>query len=422
MRFNVGNVLTYLFLFLIPWQTRWIFFEAQLGGDIWEYGKMSIYVTEILLLLIIAFRRRIQFLPGSKKPVKHLLFTLLAVLLSLSFSVDTLLSAHALLHVLFAGLLFFVLLDKRLSTKVCAFSFLAGLSIPSLLGWGQVLLSKTFSSTLLGLASHDVLLSGTSVIETQGERLLRAYGSFSHPNVFGGFLVFALLLTGFMFYKKNTKIQEHSLLAFSILFVSTLLVTFSRSAWVGLAAALIVFAIFSLRARIRIPRTLFQTILLSSIALISMMVIFSVPLFTRFTPTERLEAKSLSERQIEYSQINSIVFKQPATGIGVGAYTVQLEQEFKEQSIWSYQPIHNVPLLIFAETGVIGFIAIVFWIVSIDRITHAFSRFPSGIFAMSFGTALLVVALLDHYLWTSWVGLALLAIVFAFSLRIVLEE
>src|SRR3989344_8224312 len=43
----------YLFIFLLPWQTRWIWQDAFLNGFTWEYGRFSLYGTEILVGLIL---------------------------------------------------------------------------------------------------------------------------------------------------------------------------------------------------------------------------------------------------------------------------------------------------------------------------------------------------------------------------------
>ena len=47
------NYGTLIFVFLLPWQVRWIYHEAILNGQIWEYGRFSLYGTEILLILIL---------------------------------------------------------------------------------------------------------------------------------------------------------------------------------------------------------------------------------------------------------------------------------------------------------------------------------------------------------------------------------
>ncbi len=45
--------LLYIFVFLIPWQTRYIYKYLSLGGEVFEYGKLAIYVSEAVLLLLI---------------------------------------------------------------------------------------------------------------------------------------------------------------------------------------------------------------------------------------------------------------------------------------------------------------------------------------------------------------------------------
>src|SRR3989338_10708627 len=39
----------YLFIFLLPWQTRLIWHDARLNGYVWEYGRFSWYGTQLLL-------------------------------------------------------------------------------------------------------------------------------------------------------------------------------------------------------------------------------------------------------------------------------------------------------------------------------------------------------------------------------------
>jgi len=46
-------VLTLLFVFLIPWQARWISSIGKINGREWEYGTQSLYATEILLGVIL---------------------------------------------------------------------------------------------------------------------------------------------------------------------------------------------------------------------------------------------------------------------------------------------------------------------------------------------------------------------------------
>ncbi|NIP33026.1 hypothetical protein GWO25_04000, partial [Candidatus Saccharibacteria bacterium] len=37
------NYLLWLWVFLIPWQARWIIVDPVLEGSVWEYGRLSLY-------------------------------------------------------------------------------------------------------------------------------------------------------------------------------------------------------------------------------------------------------------------------------------------------------------------------------------------------------------------------------------------
>ena len=50
---KILDYLLMLFLFLLPWQTRWFYQSGSLNGGYWEYGTFSLYGTQILLWLII---------------------------------------------------------------------------------------------------------------------------------------------------------------------------------------------------------------------------------------------------------------------------------------------------------------------------------------------------------------------------------
>jgi len=53
---HVNKIIEYgilLFVFLIPWQARWIISIGKINGREWEYGTQSLYATEILLGVIL---------------------------------------------------------------------------------------------------------------------------------------------------------------------------------------------------------------------------------------------------------------------------------------------------------------------------------------------------------------------------------
>ena len=46
--------LLYLFVFLLPWQTRWVARDYQIRGDVFEYGRIGLYAFDIILIILLA--------------------------------------------------------------------------------------------------------------------------------------------------------------------------------------------------------------------------------------------------------------------------------------------------------------------------------------------------------------------------------
>jgi O-antigen ligase len=145
-------------------------------------------------------------------------------------------------------------------------------------------------------------------------------------------------------------------------------------------------------------------------------------IFARFNPALRVEAISIEERASQYQTFPSVFALNPLTGVGPGAYVFALERISKGQPSWSYQPMHNVFLLILAELGTVGFGAFGYFLFEIGRVVFAYRKTTGGIFAVSFFMALLILGSFDHYLFSLWPGLALLVLVLALCMRIVERE
>ena len=46
----------YLLVFLLPWQTRWIIKAGMINGGYSEYGTISLYGTDILLIILLMIK------------------------------------------------------------------------------------------------------------------------------------------------------------------------------------------------------------------------------------------------------------------------------------------------------------------------------------------------------------------------------
>src|SRR3989338_3364958 len=291
----LARKLTYLILFLLPWQTRWIFSQQLLLGSVWEYGKVSVYGVEILMGILFLLRaKKTQWPRSFVIPVLMIGFTFL---FSLLFSEQRVVSLVVIGHVLFVIGFVFCLLNKDLSVSVLLKVFFVGLIIPCLLGWFQVLTGSSPSMKWLGLAAQNSTVLGTSVVEIGTERLLRAYGSFPHPNIFGGYLAVAIFLLFWFLVTKRKERVSFWLLFCLILFSSTLVITFSRSAWLGLITAFIFSFIGNGKKRFFSFQRAWPFLTIIFLSSILSTFLFQEAFSTRLQGQARLEQKSVMERQ-----------------------------------------------------------------------------------------------------------------------------
>jgi hypothetical protein len=75
---------------------------------------------------------------------------------------------------------------------------------------------------------------------------------------------------------------------------------------------------------------------------------------SRFDLGNRLEAKSIQDRQLSYSQLDWRNPKDIIFGQGLGLNTYQAYQKYQASSIDEVQPIHNWFILALAEIGLMG--------------------------------------------------------------------
>lgn len=419
--------------FLLPWQTRWMFYETLLGGQPFDWGVLSLYAVELLLLAVIIG----SGLPKIEKRAQRLAMLVVAIVIVCLASVGPAISDGlafvATMHIAFATLFFIGLLDERVSMTRVIVGFCAGLVGPSLLGIYQTLFGGSGPSTLLGLATRDVSRLGEAVFEiANGARIERAYGSFPHPNIFGGYLAIGMI--GLLSLWRRTKEKrDQMLIGLGLaLFVAAMICAFSRSAILGLGLGLLVGAIVLRRKKTqnRIPddRRVYERTKKLSIFVVALVFIvlafastFAAPMIaSRINSDSPLEARSVSERVEQYRDWPAIVDGHWLFGRGAGNYTIATREVFNEWEWWQYQPIHNAALLIIAEIGVVGFVILTAWIASVVSMTigRVESRpYGEGVTAIAMGCVLLVVAMFDHYLWSLWPGLALTAMVMAISVR-----
>jgi len=405
--------------FLLPWQTRYIFGWSYLSGASTQFGILSLYATQALLilglLLVYVLRGRPRIDPRYQLVLSWGAGIVFIAVLSGVLAHQSIPALAGMLDLACAAVAFLALLDKRVSLKPVMIAFVAGLSIPIGLGLIQVFMGASGASTWLGLASRDAQTLGDAVVVTgNGTRMLRAYGSFPHPNIFGGYLAVALLVLSSLATPKNRKLMLGTIL----LFAFGLFLTGSRSALLGFALGSGL-ALLVLRTRnLGLTKKLLLPIASLVVGMVLLVTLFAPQLAAAVRGGGALENRSLSERSEQYQEfLSTMQGTDWLLGNGPRNYVFALAEAHPDRGVWEYQPIHNVPLLLLSELGVIGFLVVLGWVVCLDR--QNFSRFPErqSALAHGMGKVLFVIIFFDHYLWSSWAGLMLVVFVAALMLR-----
>lgn len=435
---SILDGLILIYIFLLPWQAVYIFDEKFINGFKSQLLTGQIFATEIILWLIIilylvfsfqfsVFKKFPAFKLGGKKQMFILALWLFLAYsgLSIFWSADRLAEYYLWLHFLEAGALLLIILTSNASIIKLLWALLLSAGLQGLLATQQFLSQAIPANKWLGIAAHSAAVPGDIVIEVADGRWLRAYGSFSHPNILGGFLVLGLiagLMLWLHYFRSPDKIfiagnsarnkfaalwlKLLSVLSVSMIASAGLFFTFSRSAWLAAGLVFILFIILSMQMirKLGSAREIFQFLLFplgSLLLLAAFFFIFNSLILARADATNRLEAISKTERINQISESLTMIKSAPLFGTGLNNYTEKLSGFFPLRSAYQLQPVHNIYLLILSELGFIGLTLFLLLIAAALNLRLD----KKNILSLSPLAACLAIGLFDHYFWTSYAGL-----------------
>lgn len=396
------NHFSLLLVFLLPLQTQLILAEYSLYHNANTGPTAGLFIIEILTLLLaslVCFHYRHHLLQITKYLSQQIHLLVASSLLLFATIITLLLNPHLLslvhlIHLLSAcALILIILLQPHLKHKFIL-AFASGLIPSVILGIYQVIFGHSPASTYLGLAERSASNLGDSIYIIQDQRILRAYGFFSHPNIFAGYLTTALILLNTFTSKLNKKIIP----ALNVILIIGLILTFSKSAIIALFLTTIIY--YSSTQKI----TSNKSILIST----SILAILALRLLIN-----QIELMSFQDRVnqwLDYFPLLTNNFINFLFGFGPGQYIFNWLDYNPNLDWWLYQPIHNVPVLILAEIGVIGFLLLFFILYKIFR---TIPNQPHNLHILLISIPLIIISLFDHYLWSYWSGLVLFAFILA---------
>jgi O-antigen ligase len=228
--------------------------------------------------------------------------------------------------------------------------FIIGLD-PTLRLWEKIIVP------FLGISFAESVISHPSwLVNIGGKTLMRSIAFFPDPHMFAYYLNLILPWTIMLYIKPK---NNRWLYAISILLILiALLLTFSRGAYLGLIAWIVVGIFYWLRIYIKKRVVLFSIILLSFI--FAMAIFSNNPVSQRFISTFSSKDTSNQDRLDIWKESLGIIYRKPM-GVGIGNYSIAIKP-----SAGYREPIysHNLYLDIAAETGILNslvFIGILFF-------------------------------------------------------------
>lgn len=422
------NKLHIIFFYLLV-----LFFPSQLGYHFWpswsflnglriDYLSPVIYFTDILLLLVLFFWFFSLIYNNSLSGVfiyKYLFSSQKKIVVVIIFVCFSFFYLNPYVHLLkiiklvefYFLYLYFKKNYKIFNLKIIAFSLSAGLILETFLLVMQFVLQSSVGSFFyfLGERNFNSSTPGIAQVVLNGRLSLRPYGTFSHPNSLAGYFLLGIFIIEYLFsqtFKKPTKVISH--FKYTVFFLSAIgiFLSFSRSVWVvGFFLILLLVVLLNKKNRVFIIILQNKTLFLGSLVILFVFSLFLFPVIkNRMTSLSTTDSLSLVRRNELNDLALKMFYKKPLIGVGLNNYLISLPLFVeKEARVRFYQPVHNIYLLILAETGLVGlslfliflftFAKIIFWQL-LKQKDHSFLYLLFAFVAVFF------LAFLDHYWFT----------------------
>ena len=226
----------------------------------------------------------------------------------------------------------------------------------SLIGGLQVAKQGPIGLTMIGEFPIFIEWSEVSIVQAGDVRWLRPYGLLSHPNALGGVLALGLLACGVWNISRRRELWLVGTLS-GLFGLWVLGLTFSRSAWLGLAGGAMVMCLLGWRARLAINRR--RVVITAGLVLITgvlFVALYAPFLVARTGLTEEpVEQRSVSDRLVFLDFARQAIEESPILGVGIGNFPWKASYylTFTDFDLKGNN-VHNIYLSAWAEMGTVG--------------------------------------------------------------------
>ncbi len=413
--------LFYLFLFCIPISLRHIFHYEPFNFV--EWTATYVYLTDILFVGLLGFwLLKIENWKLKIKPADWFLLAFVAIAgISIKNALDVHTAVFQWVKLIEGAALYFYVKDyaiKKFELPKVFVVLVMGGACQGIIATLQFIKQESLGLKYLGESVLVPAMSGIAAFYVDGIKIIRAYGTTPHSNVLALFLFVALgTFYSIAIYQKRQWWWH----IFHAIILWAFLLTFSR---VLIGLWLLTFLIRSFLIRFYKPfhqefwgnsvmRRRSLNILWITLAVGALFLICYFPyVVNRSVISNKDEAVQL---RVLYNH-ESLVSHHAVFGLGIGNFVPWLMTQNLHLDRILYQPVHNIYLLIYAETGPMGLIAFLVFVGSVIwgfyRRTH-FKKLYHFSFAL-IGAVILISGLFDHFLWTIQSGRLIFWLVLGF--------
>ncbi|MDD5732029.1 MAG: O-antigen ligase family protein [Patescibacteria group bacterium] len=349
-----------LALFLLPLE--------RIGS--FTLAGLNIRVSQVLVIIIL-FLYALYHLYKKEWKIKlplplalYILF-LLAGLISICFAREKARGLIVLAFWLFTILVplaTIISVNTKRRLKITLYFFLISAFVFSLFGFLQ------FGGDMLGLPASLTGLSARYTKEVLG--FPRIQSTFIEPLYFANYLLIPLALSFFFILKRIDPKKNIYFAILFLVFLATLILTISKGAILALvimACGVMVFQIRSVFSKKNIPYVFFIVLFILLAGWGTYSSLSSKPDIEKYYTKayDIVTGASISERQEAYANAWEAFSQSPVTGIGVGNFGPYFSGYPAFAPDFGWPIANNQYLEILSETGVIGFLFFLIFLVSI---------------------------------------------------------
>ncbi|MBL4693835.1 O-antigen ligase family protein, partial [Candidatus Gracilibacteria bacterium] len=287
-----------------------------------------------------------------------------------------------------------------LKVRTLMMVLLSAISVSAFIGIFQYVFQESVGLYFLGEPHISADALDVARYSFANETVMRAYGTFSHPNVFAGFLLFAIFFSTY-FWKESKGEYRVLLTLLMMVLLLALVLTFSRSGWLALfGGAMLYYAVSNVKLSVKY-------VSLAASLLLLFVVVFDLSdiIFSRIFIGD---SNSIMERNLYYKAGWNMFLNSPF-GVGAGNFT-EVMQQFLSLKLepWRFQPVHNIFILVLNELGVIAlsiFMGIFVYVFAMMlKALKKIKDMEMNYMLLALCLGIFVIGLFDHYFISLYQG------------------